>query len=85
MLRAELVGEAERNPMSITTLDWQIDPRVLTLRLKRREQPNAFAVAMANAREAACRRASEDDAMGAIVATGAGHGASDMPSFYPWW
>jgi len=58
--------------MSYNTLDWQIDQRVLTLTLKRPEQLNAFTVEMADELEAAYRRASEDDAVGAIVVTGAG-------------
>jgi enoyl-CoA hydratase/carnithine racemase len=58
--------------MSYTTLDWHIDKRVLTLTLKRPEQLNAFTVEMANELEAAYQRASEDDAVGAIVVTGAG-------------
>ena len=58
--------------MSYNTLDWQIDNRVLTLTLKRPDQLNAFTVEMADELEAAYRRASEDDAVGAIVVTGAG-------------
>lgn len=58
--------------MSYNTLDWQIDQRVLTLTLKRPEQLNAFTVEMADELEAAYRRASEDDAVAAIVVTGAG-------------
>lgn len=72
MLRAGHLGENWRNPMSYTTLDWQIDDRVLTLTLNRPAQLNAFTVEMANELEAAYRRASEDDAVGAIVVTGAG-------------
>jgi enoyl-CoA hydratase/carnithine racemase len=55
-----------------TTLDWQIDNRVLTLTLNRPAQLNAFTVEMANELIDAYNRASEDDAVGAIVVTGAG-------------
>ena len=55
-----------------TTLDWQIDDRVLTLTLNRPAQLNAFTVEMANELIDAYGRASEDDAVGAIVVTGAG-------------
>ena len=58
--------------MSYTTLDWQIDQRVLTLTLKRPEQLNAFTVTMANELIDAYQRASDDDAVGAVVVTGAG-------------
>ncbi|OYV01562.1 MAG: enoyl-CoA hydratase [Burkholderiales bacterium PBB5] len=55
-----------------TTLDWQIDQRVLTLTLNRPAQLNAFTVEMANELIDAYTRASDDDAVGAIVVTGAG-------------
>jgi enoyl-CoA hydratase/carnithine racemase len=55
-----------------TTLDWQIDRRVLTLTLNRPAQLNAFTVEMANELIDAYTRASDDDAVGAIVVTGAG-------------
>ena len=58
--------------MPYNTLDWQIDERVLTLTLNRPAQLNAFTVAMANELIDAYQRASEDDAVGAIVVTGAG-------------
>ena len=58
--------------MSYTTLNWQIDDRVLTLTLQRPEQLNAFTVTMANELIDAYQRASEDDAVGAVVVTGAG-------------
>lgn len=58
--------------MSYTTLDWQIDARVLTLTLNRPEQLNAFTVTMANELIDAYQRASDDDAVGAVVVTGAG-------------
>jgi enoyl-CoA hydratase/carnithine racemase len=58
--------------MHYTTLDYAIDDRVLTLTLNRPERLNAFTVTMADELEHAFRRASEDDAVGAIVVTGAG-------------
>ena len=58
--------------MAYNTLDWQIDQRVLTLTLNRPAQLNAFTVEMANELIDAYQRASEDDAVGAIVVTGAG-------------
>jgi enoyl-CoA hydratase/carnithine racemase len=58
--------------MSYTTLSWQIDRRVLTLTLNRPAQLNAFTVEMANELVDAYQRASDDDAVGAIVVTGAG-------------
>ena len=58
--------------MSYTTLNWQIDDRVLTLTLNRPDQLNAFTVTMANELIDAYQRASADDAVGAVVVTGAG-------------
>jgi enoyl-CoA hydratase/carnithine racemase len=58
--------------MAYNTLDWQIDRRVLTLTLNRPAQLNAFTVEMANELVDAYQRASDDDAVGAIVVTGAG-------------
>ena len=58
--------------MAYNTLDWQIDQRVLTLTLNRPAQLNAFTVEMAGELIDAYQRASEDDAVGAIVITGAG-------------
>lgn len=58
--------------MPYNTLTWQIDERVLTLTLNRREQLNAFTVEMAEELIDAYARASEDDAVGAVVVTGAG-------------
>lgn len=68
MLRASLRGPT----MTYRTLDWQIDDRVLTLTLNRPAQLNAFTVEMANELIDAYGRASLDDAVGAIVVTGAG-------------
>ena len=58
--------------MTYNTLDWQIDQRVLTLTLSRPAQLNAFTVEMARELIDAYQRASEDDAVGAVVVTGAG-------------
>ncbi len=58
--------------MGYTTLDWQIDQRVLTLTLNRPAQLNAFTVTMADELVDAYTRASQDDAVGAVVVTGAG-------------
>jgi enoyl-CoA hydratase/carnithine racemase len=58
--------------MTYNTLNWQIDKRVLTLTLNRPAQLNAFTVEMANELIDAYHRASEDDAVGAIVVTGSG-------------
>lgn len=58
--------------MGYSTLNWQIDDRVLTLTLNRPEQLNAFTVTMANELIDAYHRASADDAVGAVVVTGAG-------------
>ncbi len=58
--------------MGYSTLSWQIDQRVLTLTLNRPEQLNAFTTTMAEELIDAYTRASADDAVGAIVDTGAG-------------
>ncbi len=63
---------ATRAAMGYSTLDWQIDDRVLTLTLNRPAQLNAFTTTMADELEDAFRRASDDDAVGAVVVTGAG-------------
>jgi enoyl-CoA hydratase/carnithine racemase len=55
-----------------TTLDYRIRDRVLTITLNRPDQLNAFTVQMAHELIDAFERASEDDAVGAIVVTGAG-------------
>jgi enoyl-CoA hydratase/carnithine racemase len=58
--------------MTYETLDYSVDQGVLTLRLNRPAQLNAFTVEMANELTAAFERASEDDAVGAVVVTGNG-------------
>ena len=54
------------------TLNWAVADGILTLTLNRPEQMNAFTVEMANELVAAFNRASTDDAVRAIVVTGAG-------------
>ena len=58
--------------MVYQTLKYEVDERVLTLSLNRPEQLNAFTVRMADELVAAFERASEDDAVGAVIVTGAG-------------
>ena len=58
--------------MTYSTLDYAVTDRVLTLTLNRPERLNAFTVTMADELEHAFRRASADDAVGAVVVTGAG-------------
>mgnify|MGYP003406593870 CR=1 FL=1 len=58
--------------MTYQTLDYAVDQGVLTLKLSRPAQLNAFTVEMANELVAAFERASEDDGVGAIVVTGNG-------------
>jgi enoyl-CoA hydratase/carnithine racemase len=54
------------------TLEYQVADRVLTLRLNRPDQLNAFTTEMAGELIDAFGRASEDDAIAAIVVTGNG-------------
>ena len=58
--------------MTYNTLKYEVADRILTLTLNRPESLNAFTVEMANELVAAFDRASEDDAVGAIVVTGEG-------------
>ncbi len=58
--------------MTYTTIDYTVSDRVLTLTLNRPERLNAFTVTMADELEHAFRRASADDAVGAVIVTGAG-------------
>jgi len=58
--------------MKYETLDWQVADGILTLTLNRPEQMNAFTVKMSQELVDAFGRASEDDAVRAIVVTGAG-------------
>jgi len=58
--------------MNYTTINYRIEDRILTLTLNRPEQLNAFTVEMANELVHAFNRASDDDAVAAIIVTGAG-------------
>lgn len=58
--------------MDYQTIRYDIADQILTITLNRPEQLNAFTVEMANELEHAFYRASEDDAVKAIVVTGAG-------------
>ena len=58
--------------MHYETLACSLSDRVLTITLNRPERLNAFTVQMAEDLIAAFNRASEDDAVGAIIVTGAG-------------
>jgi enoyl-CoA hydratase/carnithine racemase len=60
-------------PPEFSTLGWALDgDGVLTLTLRRPERLNAFTVAMGNELVAAFERAGADDAVRAVVVTGAG-------------
>jgi len=56
---------------ALTTLATRLEDGILVLTLNRPEQLNAFTVTMADELEATFRAASEDDAVRAIVVTGA--------------
>src|SRR6476469_4857615 len=59
--------------MDFETLDWSLDADgVLTLTLDRPEQLNAFDLTMARELETAFRAVRTDDAVRAVVVTGAG-------------
>jgi enoyl-CoA hydratase/carnithine racemase len=58
--------------MTYNTLTYQVDDGVLLLTLNRPQALNAFTVEMAHELIEAFGRASEDDAVGAIVVTGSG-------------
>jgi len=58
--------------MNYDTIQWQVDAGILTLRLHRPEQLNAFTVQMMSELVDAFGRASEDDTVKAIVVTGSG-------------
>jgi len=58
--------------MSFNTIDLNVKDYILTLTLNRPESLNAFTVEMANELIEAFNQASEDDAIRAIVVTGAG-------------
>ncbi len=58
--------------MNYNTLNWSVDDGILTLTLNRPDRLNAFTVEMSRELEAAFQRASKDDAVRAVVVTGAG-------------
>ena len=58
--------------MQFTTLLYRVEDGILTLTLNRPDKLNSFTVAMANELIVAINHASEDDAVRAIVVTGAG-------------
>ncbi len=58
--------------MNYQTIDYQVSDRILTLRLNRPDQLNAFTTTMGKELEHAFARASDDDAVSVIVVTGAG-------------
>ena len=58
--------------MNYNTLQWQVERGILTLTLHRPHQLNAFTVEMAEELVDAFQRASRDDAVRAVVVTGAG-------------
>ena len=58
--------------MTYTTLQCDLVDRILTVRLNRPDQLNAFTVEMANELVDLFAAASEDDAIGAIIVTGEG-------------
>lgn len=58
--------------MKFETLLWDLEDRILTLRLNRPDHLNAFTVRMGEELVEAFARASEDDAVGAVIVTGEG-------------
>ena len=58
--------------MSYSTIKYDVSEKILTLTLNRPEQLNSFTIEMANELVDAFNRASIDDAVSAIVVTGAG-------------
>lgn len=58
--------------MQFETLKWDLENRILVLRLNRPDQLNAFTVQMADELVEAFSRASEDDSVGAVIVTGEG-------------
>jgi enoyl-CoA hydratase/carnithine racemase len=67
-----LQRQAEEDAMTYTTLKYEVADRILTLSLNRPDKLNAFTVEMAHELIDAFGRASEDDAVGAVVVTGEG-------------
>ncbi|SEH13970.1 Enoyl-CoA hydratase/carnithine racemase [Sphingopyxis sp. YR583] len=58
--------------MMFESLAWDLEDQILTLRLNRPDQLNAFTLTMADDLVAAFTWASEDDAVGAVIVTGEG-------------
>ena len=58
--------------MEFESIELRIENRILTISLNRPDAFNAFTVKMADELERAFKQASEDDAVGAIIVTGAG-------------
>jgi len=58
--------------MNSTTLECSLENRILTVSLHRPEHLNAFTVEMAEELVGVFHRASEDDAVGAVIVTGSG-------------
>lgn len=58
--------------MTYNTLKWDVEDGILMLRLNRPDQLNAFTTEMADELVDAFGRASEDDAVGAVIVTGEG-------------
>ncbi len=58
--------------MTYQTISYEVEDRVATVTLSRPDQLNAFTVEMANELVDVFGRASEDDAVGAVIVTGAG-------------
>ena len=58
--------------MEFESIELRIENRILTISLNRPDALNAFTVKMADELERAFKQASEDDAVGAIIVTGAG-------------
>jgi enoyl-CoA hydratase/carnithine racemase len=58
--------------MDFDTLNWEVEDGVLTLTLNRPDQLNAFNLTMASELEQAFRRVRTDNAVRAVVVTGAG-------------
>lgn len=64
--------ERRTGSMMFETLAWDLEDRILTLRLNRPDQLNAFTLTMADDLVAAFTWASEEDAVGAVIVTGEG-------------
>jgi enoyl-CoA hydratase/carnithine racemase len=63
---------ARGTPMNYSTIDYRIDDGILTITLNRPEKMNAFTVQMCEELVHAFRRASDDDAVRAVIVAGSG-------------